>query len=44
MDIEGVRVPVATPDTLYRMKKDTLRPIDRMDAAALRRRFGLEDD
>jgi predicted nucleotidyltransferase len=41
MDVEGVRVPVATPRTLYRMKKDTLRPVDRMDAEALRRKFGL---
>ena len=41
--IESVRVRVATPATLYRMKKDTLRPIDRADAQALRRRFNLED-
>lgn len=39
--IEGVRVRVATPATLYRMKKDTIRPIDRADAEALKRRFGL---
>ena len=43
MQVEGVRVRVATPATLYRMKKDTLRPIDRMDAEALRRKFGLEE-
>lgn len=43
MEVEGVRVRVATPATLYRMKKDTLRPVDRMDAEALRRKFGLED-
>lgn len=42
MEFEGVRVRVATPDTLYRMKKGTLRPIDREDAEALRRKFGLE--
>lgn len=41
--IEGVSVRVATPATLYRMKKDTLRPIDRADAAALREKFDLED-
>jgi hypothetical protein len=41
--IESVRVRVATPATLYRMKKDTIRPIDRADAQALRRRFNLED-
>ena len=44
MQVEGVRVNVATPLTLYRMKKDTLRPIDRMDAEALRRKFQLEED
>jgi hypothetical protein len=30
--------------TLYRMKKDTVRPIDRADAAALRAAFDLEDE
>lgn len=35
---------MVTPATLYRMKKDTVRPKDRMDVAELRRRFGLEDD
>mgnify|MGYP001582769167 CR=1 FL=1 len=39
--VEGVRVQVATPKTLYRMKKNTVRPIDRADADALDRRFGL---
>jgi len=42
--LEGVRVRVATPRTLYRMKKDTVRPIDRADAEALREKFGLEGD
>jgi predicted nucleotidyltransferase len=37
----GVQVKVATPQTLYRMKKDTLRLVDRADAAELRERFGL---
>lgn len=44
MEVLGVRVCVATPRTLYRMKKDTLRPIDRMDAEALRRKFDLAED
>ena len=39
--VEGIEVPVATPATLYRMKKDTVRPIDRADAAALREKFRL---
>jgi len=34
--LEGVRVLVATPRTLYRMKKATVRPQDRIDAAAIR--------
>jgi nucleotidyltransferase AbiEii toxin of type IV toxin-antitoxin system len=41
--VEGVPVRVATPETLYRMKKDTVRPIDRADAVALREKFRLGD-
>ncbi|MEX2146400.1 MAG: nucleotidyl transferase AbiEii/AbiGii toxin family protein [Candidatus Rokuibacteriota bacterium] len=41
IQVEGVPVRIATPATLYRMKKDTLRPIDRADAAALREKFNL---
>lgn len=41
--IEGVRVRVATPATLVRMKAKTLRPVDRSDADGLRRLFGLEE-
>jgi hypothetical protein len=44
IDIEGVRVRLATPAMLYRMKRDTIRPIDRADAVALREKFGLEDE
>jgi len=44
MDIEGVRVRLATPAMLYRMKRDTVRPIDRADAAALREKFNLQDE
>ncbi len=40
-EAEGVRVSVATPRALYLLKKDTSRPIDRQDAAALRERFKL---
>ena len=43
-EIEGVRVRVATPAALYRLKKGTVRPLDRQDAAALRERFGLTDE
>jgi hypothetical protein len=43
-EIEGVRVRVATPAALYRLKKDTVRPLDHQDAEALRQRFELEED
>lgn len=42
-EFEGIRIPVATPAMLYRMKKDTVRRKDKFDAEALRERFGLED-
>jgi hypothetical protein len=42
--VETVRVRVATPRMLYRMKKDTVRPQDRLDAQVLREKFGLEED
>ena len=42
--IEGVRVRVATPRTLYRMKRDTIRPQDRLDAEVLRERFSLKEE
>ena len=41
---EGLVVTVVTPRTLYRMKKDTVRVKDRVDADALRRKFDLEGD
>ena len=43
VDADGVKVRVATPRMLLRMKLDTLRPIDGRDAHELRERFGLED-
>lgn len=43
-EIEGTPVTVATPRALYRLKKDTVRPLDRQDAAALRDRFDLGED
>ena len=42
-ELEGVKIRLATAATLYRMKKGTVRPIDRADAAALREKFRLED-
>lgn len=42
--VEGIRVRVATPAALYRLKKATLRALDRQDAAVLRERFKLNDE
>lgn len=42
--VEGVSVRVATPRMLYRMKRDTVRPQDRLDAEMLKQRFELDDD
>ncbi len=43
-EVDGVRVRVATPAALHRLKKGTVRAIDRQDAAALRQRFDLPDE
>ena len=43
-EVEGIQVRVATPRALYRLKKGTVRPLDRADAEALRRHFGLQED
>lgn len=40
--VDGVRVRVATPATLDRMKSGTVRLQDRADAARLREHFRLE--
>jgi hypothetical protein len=40
----GVRVRVASPRTLYRMKRNTVRPIDHQDARALRHAFALDEE
>jgi len=42
--LDGIRVRVATPAMLYRMKKGTVRPQDRLDAETIRREFGLEEE
>lgn len=44
VDFDGLEVSVAAPDTLYRMKKDTVRLRDRADAEVLRQRFGLKGE
>ena len=40
-EVEGIRVRVATPAALYRLKRNTVRPLDRQDAEMLRQRFHL---
>jgi hypothetical protein len=39
---DEVSVRVVTPRTLWLLKKDTVRPLDRLDAEMLAERFGLE--
>jgi hypothetical protein len=41
---EGTRISVATPRMLYRMKRDTVRPQDKLDAAVIKEAFKLEED
>jgi hypothetical protein len=43
-DVQGIKVRVATPLALYRMKKGTIREKDHVDAAALKERFDLKDE
>ena len=43
-EVEGIRVSVATPLALYRLKRKTVRALDRQDAAALRERFKLSEE
>ena len=42
--VAGVPARIATPRMLYRMKKDTVRPIDHADAADLKAKFGIDED
>jgi hypothetical protein len=44
MEMNGVPIRVVTPRMLYRMKKDTVRHKDRVDADALRRKFNLAEE
>jgi hypothetical protein len=43
-DLDGVGVRLATPKTLWRMKRDTTRAVDADDAARLETAFGLRED
>jgi hypothetical protein len=42
--LKGIAVRVATPRTLYVMKRDTVRPVDKADALVLKQTFDIEDD
>ncbi len=42
IESNGVKIRVASPRTLYWMKRDTVREIDHMDAERLREKFGIE--
>jgi predicted nucleotidyltransferase len=44
LDIDGIKVRIVTPRTLYWLKRDTVRDIDRADAHHLKEKFDLEDD
>lgn len=41
--LDELTVSVVTPQTLYEMKRDTVRLKDKADARALKERFGLKD-
>jgi hypothetical protein len=43
VDFDGVSVSIVTPETLYRMKKGTVRPKDWGDAQRIAIRFGLKE-
>ncbi len=42
-DFRGIAVRLATPETLYWLKKGTVRTRDRADAEALREKFDIKD-
>lgn len=44
LEVEGLRIRVATPRMLWRMKRDTVRGQDRIDAQMLAERFDVGDD
>lgn len=41
---EGIRISVATPRMLYRMKRSTVRPQDRLDAEVIKAELKLSGD
>lgn len=43
VEFEGVRVRLATPETLHWLKKGTIRPQDHLDAESIRWKFDLPE-
>lgn len=43
IEYEGIRIHVVTAATLYAMKRNTVRPKDRIDASWLKEKFGFEE-
>ena len=43
IEIRGVKINVVTPQTLYDMKKNTIRYKDKIDAYNLRERYNVKD-
>ena len=44
ISVDDISVRVATAQMLYRMKRDTVRPQDKTDAAALRQYFDISEE
>jgi hypothetical protein len=44
LEFGGTSIRVATPATLFKMKRSTVRPRDHADALLLRERFNLEEE
>lgn len=44
IDLGDLKIRVASPRMLYRMKRDTVRPQDRVDAARIREAFDLDEE
>ena len=42
--LEDLKIRVASPRMLYQMKRDTVRPQDRVDAARIREAFDLDEE
>lgn len=44
LEVEGIKVKLVSPTTLYWLKQGTVRDVDRADAALLKAKFNLDDD